>query len=77
MKNKRETYFISDLDFFSWYNKNEDFLLLLDWNCAWVVQSLIKIKIFENSGKTDKEINNLADDLEKLNNKIGRNNYNY
>ena len=77
LKNKREKYFISDLDFFSYYNKCEEFLLLLDWNCAWVVQSLIKIKIFENLGKTNKEINNLADDLEKLNNKIGRNNYNY
>ena len=77
LKKKREKYFICDIDFFDWYNKCEEYLLLLDWNCAWIVQSLIKIKIFENLGKSNKEIEGLASDLQKLNTKIGRNNDNY
>ena len=77
LKKKRELYFITGIDFFAWCNKCNEYLLLLDWNCAWIVQNIIKINIFENSGKTNKEIDGLADDLEKLNNKIGRNNDNY
>ena len=77
LKKNRETYFVTDVDFFDWYNNCEEYLLLLDWNCAWIVQSLIKIKIFENLGKSNKEIDGLASELQKLNKKIGRNNNNY
>ena len=77
LKKKREIYFINDIDFFAWYNKCEEYLLLLDWNCAWIIQSMIKIQIFENLGKTNKAIDGLSGDLQKLNKKIDRNNDNY
>ena len=77
LKKKREIYFTTVVKFFEWFNKCNELLLLSDWNCAWIVQNMIKIKIFENFGKTDKEIDVLAGNLEKLNNKIGRNNDNY
>ena len=77
LKKKREIYFITDLDFFAWCNKCNEYLLLLDWNCAWIVQSMLKINIFENFGRTNTEIDRLSSELEKLNNIIGRNNDNY
>jgi hypothetical protein len=81
IRKQREQYFHNENEFLEWIEKNEEFILLKEWNYAWILENMLKIYIVENKKNDNKQlyivISELSNNLEILNNKLGRDNNNY
>ena len=75
---QREQYFHNEMEFLDWIEQNEEFVLLKEWNYAWILQKMLKTYTFEyKKSKNEKlgiVISELTNNLNILNTKLHRTN---
>jgi hypothetical protein len=73
LNKQRQIHFKNEIDYFGWLGTCYEFLLLQDWNGAWLLDNILKNEISKNHGKSNKDIEKVKKDLDMINLKIGRN----